>query len=75
MKTYKDFFYQDLEIGDYVVTGSKYKNFGCSKIIKFTPKMVKIENIDSKKTKLAYPFDMLKVDPKLVTYYKLIKQK
>ena len=74
MKTYKDFFGQTLAVDDFVVTGNSFKYFGCSKIIRFTPKMVCIKDIDNSKEKLVYPFAMMKVDPHLVTFHMLTRK-
>jgi hypothetical protein len=40
---YKDFLKRDLEIGDYVVFPAPYGGMKLGKIIKFTPKQIRVE--------------------------------
>lgn len=73
----KDFLHQDLEIGDYVVmVYSDSKQFRIGKIIKFTPKMVRIEFIGNtawQKTSAQSPEDLIKLMPEQVTWYLMNK--
>lgn len=70
----KDFLNQDLELGDFVVmVYSESKRFHIAKIIKFTPKMVRIEFITRNwnKETVQSPEDLIKLHPEQVTWYLL----
>jgi len=72
----KDFFNQPINIDDLVVMADKWKSFSVNKVLKFTPKMVRVEKVDGVGTsKLVYPDTCMVVDPKLVTFYMLTKKK
>lgn len=80
-----DIFKQDLNVGDYVVapSTSSRKELMCFEILKLTPKMVRVRNVNweqrqegywreqARKGNLRYPHEMCKVEPSLVTFYKL----
>lgn len=75
----KDFLNQYIDIGDFVVAAYR-SDLGCYKIIKITPKMFRIVNInaktkEAKKGKLRYGQELLKIDAKLVTYVSLLRVK
>lgn len=83
-----DFFEQELEIGDYVVS-TTWNNgeFSCWKIIETTPRMLRIVNLMNKRRKkygatakakpgeLRYGKQMIKMDPELITFHLLKKGK
>jgi len=46
---HKDFFRQELKIGDYVVSGNSYHYFNINEVLAFTNKMIRIVNINGKK--------------------------
>jgi len=69
----KDLFEQPLAIGDYVVGGTGHA-LELYKVLKITPKMVRIARANAKtdkakKGKLRYSNELVKVDNQLVTFY------
>lgn len=69
----QDFFGQDIEIGDFVL-GAQGHELQIYKVIKITPKMIRIVNINAqthkaKKGKLRYAKELAKVDGKLATFH------
>ncbi len=72
-----DLFGQTVDIGDYVLGGHGHE-LSVYKILKVTPKMVRIAKINAKtraakKGKLRYSNELFKIDEKLVTFF-LMKQ-
>ena len=72
-----DLFGQSINPGDFVV-GAQSKILSVYKVLKITPKMVRVMNIKAKtkaakKGTLRYSNELLKIDAKLVTFY-LMKQ-
>jgi len=68
-----DFLGQDVQPGDYVV-GATGHGLAIYKVIRLTPKMVRIVSITAKthtalKGKLRYANELLKVDNKIVTFH------
>lgn len=74
----EDLFGQSINLGDFVV-GAQSKILSVYKVIRITPKMVRVMNIKAKthsqkKGTLRYSNELLKIDEKLVTFF-LMKQK
>lgn len=70
----KDFLNQDLELGDCVaLVFSDSKRFHIGRIIKFTPKMVRLEFVTRSwsQTTIQSPEDLIKLQPEQVTWYLL----
>ncbi len=72
-----DLFGQTVDIGDYVL-GVHGHELSVYKILKVTPKMVRIAKINAKtraakKGKLRYSNELFKIDEKLVTFF-IMKQ-
>lgn len=73
----EDLFGQAISPGDFVV-GAQSKILSVYKVLRITPKMVRVVNIKAKtntakKGTLRYSNELLKIDEKLVTFY-LMKQ-
>ena len=73
-KVFKDFLGQVLQVGDHVLIGATFDNFMCCEIVRFTPKMVRIQILQTKKEKLLYDLEMVKVDSELITFHMLSKE-
>jgi hypothetical protein len=76
-RTLHDLFGQKVEVGDYVIGGHGHE-LSVYKIIRITPKMVRIVNINAKtrtglRGQLRYSNELFRIDEKLVTFY-LMKQ-
>jgi len=72
-RTLEDLFGQVVDVGDYVLGGHGHE-LSVYKILKATPKMVRIAKIHAKsraakKGKLRYSNELFKIDAKLVTFY------
>ena len=68
-----DFIGQPIHVGDYVV-GAQSTSLAMYKVIKITPKMIRIVSINAKtrlalKGKLRYADELLKVEERLVTFH------
>lgn len=68
-----DFFGQPISTGDYVI-GAQGHNLAIYKVLRMTPKMVRIAKITAKTAKakkgaLRYANELMKVDEKLVTFH------
>ena len=70
-----DYFNQELSIGDFVIAANGHE-LATYKIIRITPKMVRVVKLNAKtdkakKGKLRYSHELFKVSPAQVTYYLL----
>ena len=68
---HRDIFGRQLQLGDCVVAPYYGKDLGVFRIVKITPKMVKIQRIGSRGCSSAYPHHTVRVEGPEVTMYLL----
>jgi len=71
---HKDYWGEDITIGDIVLFITAFKELRCGVIIRSAAKKVRVEEVCySNRNRLVYPCHVIKTDPAHATYLKLSK--